>query len=111
MRVSIETTEGLERKMTIAVPGEQVDTAVNDRLQEAAKNVNLKGFRRGKVPFKVIKGRFGKGVRQEVVGELMSQIYTEAISQESLKPAGQPKIEATNVTEGDDLEFTTIFEV
>ena len=111
MRVSIETTEGLERKMTIAVPGEQVDTAVNARLQEAAKNVNLKGFRRGKVPFKVIKGKFGKGVRQEVVGELMSQTYYEAISQESLKPAGQPKIEATNVTEGEDLEFTAIFEV
>ena len=111
MRVSIETTEGLERKMTVAVPGEQVDTAVNARLQEAAKNVNLKGFRRGKVPFKVIKGRFGKGVRQEVVGELMSQTYYEAISQESLKPAGQPKIEATNVTEGEDLEFTAIFEV
>ena len=111
MRVSIETTEGLERKMTIAVPGEQVDTAVNARLQDAAKNVNLKGFRRGKVPFKVIKGKFGKGVRQEVVGELMSQTYYEAISQESLKPAGQPKIEATNVTEGEDLEFTAIFEV
>ena len=111
MRVSIETTEGLERKMTIAVPGEQVDTAVNARLQEAAKNVNLKGFRRGKVPFKVMKGKFGKGVRQEVVGELMSQTYYEAISQESLKPAGQPKIEATNVTEGEDLEFTAIFEV
>ncbi len=111
MRVSIETTEGLERKMTIAVPGEQVDTAVNARLQEAAKNMNLKGFRRGKVPFKVIKGKFGKGVRQEVVGELMSQTYYEAISQESLKPAGQPKIEATNVIEGEDLEFTAIFEV
>lgn len=111
MRVSIETTEGLERKMTIAVPGEQVETAVNARLQEAAKNVNLKGFRRGKVPFKIIKGKFGKGVRQEVVGELMSQTYYEAISRESLKPAGQPKIEATNVAEGEDLEFTAIFEV
>ena len=111
MRVSVETTEDLERKMTIAVPAEQVDTAVNTRLHEAAKNVNLKGFRKGKVPFKVIKGKFGKSVRQEVVGELMSQTYYEAISQESLKPAGQPKIEATNVIEGEDLEFTAIFEV
>lgn len=111
MRVSVETTEDLERKMTIAVPAEQVDTAVNTRLHEAAKNVNLKGFRKGKVPFKVIKGKFGKSVRQEVVGEFMSQTYYEAISQESLKPAGQPKIEATNITEGEDLEFTAIFEV
>ncbi len=111
MQVSVETTEGLERKMTIAVPGEQVDTAVNARLQEAAKNMNLKGFRKGKVPFKVIKGKFGKGVRQEVVGELMSQTYYEAINQESLNPAGQPKIEATRVQEGEDLEFTATFEV
>lgn len=97
--------------MTITVPGEQVDTAVNARLQEAAKNVNLNGFRKGKVPFNVIKSKFGKGVRQEVVGELMSQTYYEAINQESLKPAGQPRIEATKIKEGEDLEFTATFEV
>ena len=86
MQVSIETTQGLERKMTIAVPGERVDTAENSRLQEAARSVNLKGFRKGKVPFKVVKSKFGKGVRQEVVGELMSQTYYEAIQQQKLKP-------------------------
>lgn len=111
MQVSIETTQGLERKMTIAVPCERVDTAVNSRLQEAAKSVNLKGFRKGKVPFKVVKNRFGKGVRQEVVGELMSQTYYEAIHQEKLKPAGQPRIEGAKFDEGADLEFTAIFEV
>ena len=41
MQVSVETTEGLERKMTIAVPSEQVDSAVNERLQEATKTVQL----------------------------------------------------------------------
>ncbi|MBQ15013.1 MAG: trigger factor [Gammaproteobacteria bacterium] len=111
MQVSIETTEGLERKMTVAVPSELVDTAVNERLQEAAKTVNLKGFRKGKVPLKVVRTRFGKGVRQEVVGELMNQNYYAAINQESLRPAGQPKIEATSIEEGEDLEFTAIFEV
>ena len=73
MQVSVETTQGLERKMTIAVPSEKVDSAVNTRLQEAARNVKLNGFRQGKVPYKVIKSKFGAGVRQEVVGELMSQ--------------------------------------
>lgn len=111
MQVSIETTQGLERKMTIAVPGERVDTAVNSRLQEAARSVNLKGFRKGKVPFKVVKSKFGKGVRQEVVGELMSQTYYEAINQEKLKPAGQPRIEDAKFEEGTDLRFTAIFEV
>lgn len=111
MQVSIETTSGLERKMTVAVPSSEVDTAVNARLQEAAKNVRLNGFRKGKVPLGVIKKRFGKGVRQEVLGELMNHSYYQALSQKSLRPAGQPRIEATRTDEGQDLEFTAFFEV
>ncbi|MEX0962978.1 MAG: trigger factor [Pseudohongiellaceae bacterium] len=111
MQVSVETTQGLERKMTIAVPSEKVDSAVNSRLQEAARNVKLNGFRKGKVPFKVIKSKFGAGVRQEVVGELMSQSFYEAIDQESLKPAGQPSIDPKNLSEGQDLEFVATFQV
>ncbi len=111
MQVSVETTQGLERKMTIAVPSDQVDSAVNNRLQEAARNVKLNGFRQGKVPFKVIKSKFGAGVRQEVVGELMSQSFYQAIDQESLKPAGQPSIDPKNLKEGEDLEFVATFQV
>ena len=111
MQVSVEKTEGLERKLTIAIPGDRVDTAVNARLQEAAQTIRLNGFRQGKVPLKVVKNKFGKGVRQEVVGELMNQTYFEAIAQESLKPAGQPRIEPTNMDEGKDIEFVAVFEV
>ena len=111
MQVSVETTQGLERKMTVAVPSEKVDSAVNTRLQEAARNVKLNGFRKGKVPYKVIKSKFGAGVRQEVVGEMMSQSYYEAIDQESLKPAGQPNIAPKNLDEGQDLEFVATFQV
>ncbi|MEC8356974.1 MAG: trigger factor [Pseudomonadota bacterium] len=111
MQVSVETTEGLERKLTIAIPGDRVDTEVNARLQEAAQTIRLNGFRQGKVPLKVVKNKFGKGVRQEVVGELMNQTYFEAIAQESLKPAGQPRIEPTIMDEGKDVEFVAVFEV
>jgi len=111
MQVSVETTEGLERKLTIAVPGERVDMAVKTRLKEAAQTIRLNGFRQGKVPLRVVKNKFGKGVRQEVVGELMNQTYFEAIAQESLKPAGQPRIEPTIMDEGKDLEFVAIFEI
>lgn len=111
MQVSVETTEGLERKLTIAIPGDRVDTAVNARLQEAAQTIRLNGFRQGKVPLEVVKNKFGKGVRQEVVGELMNQTYFEAIAQESLKPAGQPRIEPTSMDEGKDVEFVAVFEV
>ena len=111
MQVSVETTEGLERKLTIAIPGDRVDSAVSARLKEAAQTIRLNGFRQGKVPLKVVKNKFGKGVRQEVVGELMNQTYFEAIAQESLKPAGQPRIEPTSIDEGKDVEFVAVFEV
>ena len=111
MQVSVEITSGLERRLTIGVPADRVETEVDARLQKAAQNVRLKGFRPGKVPIKVVKQRFGAGVRQEVLGEVMSQSFYEAVSQESLRPAGQPSIEPRNMSEGKDLEFVATFEI
>lgn len=111
MQVSIETTSGLERRLTVGVPADQVDSEVNKRLQEAAKTVNLNGFRKGKVPIKVVKQRFGAGVRQEVVGEVMSRSFYEAVQKEGVNPAGQPAIEPKEMGEGKDLEFVATFEV
>ncbi len=111
MQVSIETTSGLERRMTVGVPASVIETAVNARLQEAAGTVKLNGFRKGKVPFSVVKKRFGRGVRQEVLGEVMSKTYYDAINEQKIKPAGQPRIEPKTVEEGKDLEFIAIFEV
>ncbi len=111
MRVSIETTSGLERRLTIGVPAERVDGAVEKRLKEAAKNVRLPGFRPGKVPMKVMQQRFGMGVRQEVIGEVISQSFQEAVVTEQLRPAGQPKIEPKTLDVGKDVEYTAVFEV
>jgi len=111
MQVSLETLSGLERKLTIQVPAEKIDSQVQSKLAEAAKTIQLKGFRKGKVPIKVIKSRYGKGVRQEVLGELMNESYYQALSQEKVRPAGQPRIEPTNMKEGENLEFTATFEV
>ncbi len=111
MQVSIETTTGLERRMTVGIPAEQVDTEVNKRLQQAAKTVRLNGFRKGKVPMKVVKQRFGAGVRQEVLGEVINRSFYEAVQKESVKPAGQPSIEPKEMAEGKDFEFVATFEV
>lgn len=111
MQVSIETLSKLERKMTVEVPAEQVENQVRNRLQEAARTVNIKGFRKGKVPVKVIQERYGKGVRQEVLGEVMSQSYYQALGQHKVKPAGQPRIEPKSVEEGRNLQFVATFEV
>lgn len=111
MQVSIETTSGLERRLTVGVPAARIDGEVDSRLQKAAHNVRLPGFRPGKVPMKVMRQRFGTGVRQEVLGEVMSQSFQEAVVQENLRPAGQPTIEPKNMEAGQDLEYVAVFEV
>lgn len=111
MQVSIETTSGLERRLTVGVPAERVDVEVDNRLKKAAGTVRLPGFRPGKVPMKVMRQRFGDGVRQEVLGEVMSQSFQEAVVQENLRPAGQPSIEPRNLEAGKDLEYIATFEV
>lgn len=111
MQVSVETTSGLERRLTVGIPAEQVDQEVNKRLQEAAKTVRINGFRQGKVPMSVIKKRFGAGVRQEVLGDAVNRSYFEAVTQEKLRPAGQPSIEPKQIEAGKDIEFVATIEV
>lgn len=111
MQVSIETTSGLERRMTVGVPAEEIDKEIAQRLQKASQTVRIDGFRKGKIPAKVIKQRFGAGVRQEVVGEVLSRTFYEAVTKEELRPAGQPAIEPVKDEEGADLEYIATFEV
>ena len=111
MQVSIETTSTLERRLTIGVPAERVEKEVAARLQRAAQTVRLPGFRPGKVPMKVVRQRFGEGVRQEVLGEVLNQTFIEAVQQEKLKPAGRPSIEPKSLEEGKDLEYVATFEI
>ena len=111
MQVSIETTSGLERRLTVGVPAERVDLEVDSRLQKAAQNVKLPGFRPGKVPMRVMRQRFGAGIRQEVLGEVVDQSFREAVMQEKLRPAGQPSIEPRNLEPGKNLEYVATFEV
>ncbi len=111
MQVSVETTSNIERRMTIGVPAQEIDQAVQKRLQDTARTVRLNGFRPGKVPMSVVKRRFGESVRQEVVGEAMRDNYIKALQEQDVNPAGWPKFEPKTMEEGKDLEFVAIFEV
>ena len=111
MQVSLETTSGLERRLTIGVPAVQVETEVEKRLKDAAQNVRINGFRKGKVPMSVVKQRFGTGIRQEVVGDVINRSFYAAVQKESLRPAGQPSIQPKQLAPGQDLEYIAVFEV
>ncbi len=111
MQVSVETTQGLERRLTISVPAETVDVEVKNRLRQVAKTQRIDGFRPGKVPATVIQKRYGKSVRQEVAGEIMQRSFVDAIVAEKINPAGRPSFVAKSNEDGKTLEFEATFEV
>jgi trigger factor len=111
MQVSVETTSGLERRMTVQIPADQIDQQVQGKLQQLVRTVRLDGFRPGKVPLSVVKKRYEDQVRKETAGELIASSYEEALQQENLKPAGEPSIEQTRNQPGLELEFVATFEV
>jgi trigger factor len=111
MQVSVETTSGLERKLTVTVEAEKVDSVALAKMKELAKTQRLNGFRPGKIPLNVIKKRFGEHVRQDVISDVMQRSFYEAVMQEKVQPAGSPKIEPISMEEGSDLQFVATFDV
>ncbi len=111
MQVSVETKEGLSREMVVEFPLSTIDGEIQSRLQSLTKTAKLNGFRPGKIPFSVIKQRFGQQVHGEVLNEALQKNYYEALVKENINPAGQPFIELVDTENGEIVAFKAIFEV
>ena len=111
MQVTVESIGTLERRMRVELPAERIEQEVNTRLKSVGRTAKLKGFRPGKVPPKIVKQRYGKQIRQEVVSELMQKSYTDAVMQENLTPAGGPKIEPEATKDDKSFAYVATFEI
>ncbi|MCG3864117.1 MULTISPECIES: trigger factor [unclassified Photobacterium] len=111
MQVTVETTEGLERQLTITVPAANIEDAVTAELKKIAKTRRFDGFRPGKAPIKMVAKMFGASVRQDILGEVMHRHFIEAIVKEKINPAGAPTFTPVEIAEGKDLVFKATFEV
>ncbi|WP_337908734.1 trigger factor [Vibrio cholerae] len=111
MQVTVETLEGLQRRLNITVPAANIEDAVAAELRNIAKNRRFDGFRKGKVPMKMVAKMYGKAVRQDVLGDVMQRHFIEAIVKEKINPAGAPTFAPVEIGEGKDLVFTATFEV
>jgi len=111
MQVSVEATTSIERRLTVTVPAEQIDSAVDKKVNETAKTIRIDGFRPGKVPTKVVKKRYGASIRQDVLGDVIQSSYFEALQQESIKPAGMPNIEPKEDAGEGEFSYTAVVEV
>jgi trigger factor len=110
MQVSVESVGNLERRMTLSLPADQLETAVSARLREMARGAKLKGFRPGKVPSKVMEQRFGQQVRSEILDRMLGDGFRSAIRDNELQIAGNPQIQPTQGGDG-EIAFEANFEV
>jgi trigger factor len=110
MQVSVESVGNLERRITFRLPAGGVESQVGGRLREIARTARIKGFRPGKVPTRVIEQRYGEQIRAEVLDGLLRDRFNEAVRENELRLAGQPRIEPSEA-EGDELAYVATFEV
>ena len=119
MQVSETLNSGLKREIKVTVPAKDMEARLMERLDEARKNVRLKGFRPGKVPVQHLRRIYGKSFMAEVVNEILSDSSQSILSERGEKPAMQPEVnmtedekEAEKVLAGDaDFEFSLSYEI
>ena len=109
MQVTVETTQGLERRMRVEIPEERVRGEIDKRLGDLARSIRVPGFRPGKAPVKVVARHYGRQVRDEVVGGIVQESLVDALEQEQLRPAGAPRIAPLETTAG--VSYTATFDV
>ncbi|MEL7279773.1 MAG: trigger factor [Pseudomonadota bacterium] len=112
MQVTETLNEGLKRGYKIVVTAKELDDKVMDKLKEAQPNVELKGFRKGKVPLPLLKKQFGSQVLGEAMQESVDGAMAKHFEDSGDKPAAEPKMEMTNKDwkEGDDVEVDMSYE-
>jgi trigger factor len=111
MQTNLETISQLERRLTMAVPSQDIDREVEERLKKLSRTVRMHGFRPGKVPMKLVAQQYGPQVRSEVIGDAVQKAFEQAIQENKLRVAGNPKIEPGEQGDGAQLSFRATFEV
>ena len=111
MTVTVETLEKLERKITLTLSAQALQSEVESRLKRIARQVKMDGFRPGKVPMNVVAQQYGYSVQYEVMNDKVGEAFAQAANEAKLRVAGQPKItEKEGAPEG-ELQFDAVFEV
>ncbi len=105
MKVTIENKKGLNKDLKVFIDKKTMNTYIDEKYEEIKGTVNLKGFRPGKVPREILKRQFGKAVFNEVLDKVLKDTSTKALTENKIKPAGQPKLDLKTYGEDKDLEY------
>ena len=106
MKIEVKNKKGLTTVLSIIIDKKIIQEELNKKLSNLQSEVNLKGFRPGKVPPTVIKSQFGKAIYGEVIDKILHESSNKALQEKKIKAAGQPKIDLKTFGEGKDLNYT-----
>ncbi|MFE9936080.1 trigger factor [Streptomyces hirsutus] len=107
MKSAVETLNPTRVRLTVEVPFEELKDSLDAAYKKINQQVTVKGFRKGKVPARVIDQRFGRGaVLEEAVNDALPKFYTDAVNEAELNPLGQPEVDITELKDGETLNFT-----
>jgi trigger factor len=112
VKSAVETLSPTRAKLTVEVPFEELKPSLDKAYKTIAQQINVPGFRRGKVPPMVIDRQVGRGaVLEQAINEVVPQKYVEAMQSHDLQPVAQPEIEVTRIDDNDAVEFTAEVDV
>ncbi len=112
MKSTVENLSETRVKLTVEIPFEDLEDSIQQAYRSIASQVNVPGFRRGKVPSRIIDQRFGRGVvLEEVVNKEVPKAYDDAVRENELRPLGQPDVEVTQIEDGQLISFTAEVDV
>ncbi len=112
MKSAVETLSPTRAKLTVEVPFEELKPSLDKAYQAVAQQINVPGFRRGKVPPMVIDRQVGRGaILDQAIQDALPQFYVQALQDNDLQPLAQPEIEVTRLEDNEALEFTAEVDV
>ncbi|MFF3962635.1 trigger factor [Streptomyces griseorubiginosus] len=112
MKSAVETLNPTRVRLSIEVPFEELKDSLDAAYKKINQQVTVKGFRKGKIPARVIDQRFGRGaVLEEAVNDALPKFYTEAVNEAEIDVLGQPEVDITELKDGETLNFTAEVDV
>ncbi|MEV5983682.1 trigger factor [Streptomyces sp. NPDC052051] len=112
MKSAVETLNPTRVRLTVEVPFEELKDSLDAAYKKINQQVTVKGFRKGKIPARVIDQRFGRGaVLEEAVNDALPKFYTEAVNEAELNPLGQPEVDIKELKDNEVLSFTAEVDV
>ncbi|MDO0933134.1 trigger factor [Streptomyces sp. DG2A-72] len=107
MKSAVETLNPTRVRLTVEVPFEELKDSLDAAYKKINQQVTVKGFRKGKIPARIIDQRFGRGaVLEEAVNDALPKFYTEAVNEAEIDVLGQPEVDITELKDGETLNFT-----